>query len=54
MIKPDSVSELIKAIERIRVNPKLGEQLAKNAQKDSKQYSWEERAKRILEHALRE
>lgn len=51
-IKPDSGVELVKAIKKIRDNPRLGKFLAKNARQDSLNYSWDKRAKRILIHAL--
>lgn len=49
---PDSVVELVQAIRRIVKSPRLAELLSRNARRDSQQYSWEERACRVLDHAL--
>jgi glycosyltransferase involved in cell wall biosynthesis len=52
MVESDSVPALVAAIQRIMDNPQLDEHLAQNARRDSVQYSWDERARRILDHAL--
>jgi glycosyltransferase involved in cell wall biosynthesis len=54
LIQPDSAAELTQAIIRILAEPNLAEHLSQNARRDSQQYSWDERAQRILQHALKE
>lgn len=54
MVESDSAPALVTAIQRMMDNPRLGEHLARNARRDSQQYSWDERARRILSHALGE
>jgi len=48
LVKPDSVKAFKSAILEIFNNRNLAEYIAKNANKDSKKYSWIERAKQIF------
>jgi len=52
LIRPDSVIDLIEAIRYILASRGLTESLSKNARRASMKYSWDERASRILDHAL--
>lgn len=54
LIESDSVTAQVTAIKRIMNSPLLENQLAKNARLDSVRYSWDERARRILNNALKQ
>jgi glycosyltransferase involved in cell wall biosynthesis len=48
LVEPDDVELLAKGIKRVLEDPALAEKLAIQAGSDVKKYTWEERAKRIL------
>lgn len=52
LISPDSPEALRDAIQGLVDSPRLAEQLAQTARRDSQQYSWDERARRILNHVV--
>ena len=48
-VKPDSPEELASCIRRLLVDSGFAERIAKQAKEDSKRYTWEKRAEKMLE-----
>lgn len=49
LIQPDDITGWVGALRNLRENPKRWAELAENARQTSSQYSWDSRAKKILE-----
>lgn len=48
LFKPDNSKDLARKIEMIRIQPALASKLAKQAGSDARQYTWENRARKII------
>ena len=53
LVDPDNPEELASGIKQHLVNSDLAEKIAKQAYQDGRQYTWEERAKRISDFIFR-